>query len=71
MGFAIIKANAIASGGAEDLATVLEMMIIYNYSKYLSSNLYYGHAFGKDVIKNIYAGDKNGDYFFAEFKLKF
>ena len=59
------------SGGAEDLATVLEMMIIYNYSKYFSGNLYYGHAFGKDVIKNIYEGDKNGDYFFAEFKLKF
>ncbi|MDY6972704.1 MAG: alginate export family protein [Thermodesulfobacteriota bacterium] len=59
------------SFGDEDLATVIEMTTIYKFSKNLSGSLYWGHAFGKDVIENIYAGDEEGDYFFAELKIKF
>jgi hypothetical protein len=59
------------SFGDDDLATVIEMMTIYNFSKNLSGSLYWGHAFGKDVIENIYAGDEDGDYFMVEFKMKF
>lgn len=50
------------SGSTADdsLATVCEMMAMY---KFLSGTLYWGHAFGEDVIENIYEGDENGDYF--------
>ena len=59
------------SFGDDDLATVIEMMTIYNFSKNVSGTLYWGHAFGKDVIENIYAGDEDGDYFMVELKMKF
>jgi hypothetical protein len=59
------------SFGDNALATVIEMTTIYNFTKNLSGSLYWGHAFGRDVIDNIYADDKDGDYFFTEFKIKF
>jgi len=59
------------SNGDNDLATVFEVMTVYNFSRFLVGTMYWGHAFGKDVIENIYADDEDGDYFSVEFKLKF
>lgn len=59
------------SNGVDDLATVLEIAPSYTFSKYMSANLYYGHAFGKDVIRRIYGGDSGGDFFSIEFKAQF
>ncbi len=59
------------SFGDDDLATVIEMMTIYNFSANLSGTLYWSHAFGKDVIENIYDGDEDGDYLMVELKMKF
>ena len=59
------------SNGEDDLATVLEIAPSYSFSKYLSANLYYGHAFGKDVVKRIYGSDSGGDFFSIEVKAQF
>jgi hypothetical protein len=53
------------------LATVLDISPSYTLSKHLSASLYYGHAFGKDVIKSIYSADSNGDLFYMELKTQF
>ncbi len=53
------------------LATVMDVSPSYTISKYLSANLYYGHAFGKDVIKSLYNADPGGDLFYVEFKAQF
>ncbi|MBW1887472.1 MAG: alginate export family protein [Deltaproteobacteria bacterium] len=58
------------SSGDDDLALVVEVTGIYNFCRYLSATLYYGHAFGRDVIRNVYAEDEDGDYFFLELTLK-
>jgi hypothetical protein len=59
------------SGNHRDLATVLEIVAGYTFSPNFSANLYYGHAFGKDVIENIYDGDSSGDFFSIEFRAQF
>jgi hypothetical protein len=59
------------SNNMDDLATVLEIAPSYTFSKHFSGNLYYGHAFGKDVIKSVYNSDAGGDLFFIEFKAQF
>ena len=59
------------SNGHDDLATVFEIAPSYTFSKYMSANLYYGHAFGSDVIRSIYSGDSGGDFFSIEFKAQF
>lgn len=53
------------------LATVLDISPSYTLNKYLSANLYYGHAFGGDVIKSIYHNSSNGDLFYVEMKAQF
>ncbi|KPK22689.1 MAG: hypothetical protein AMK69_19270 [Nitrospira bacterium SG8_3] len=59
------------SFGNDDLASVIDVIFNYDFSTNLSGSLYWGHAFGKEVIENIYAGDKDGDYFSVEFKVGF
>ena len=59
------------SNGDDDLATVLDLITSYDFSKFLSGTLYWGHAFGKDVIENIYGDNEDGDYFYAECQIKF
>lgn len=58
------------SGGMTDLGTVFEIVASYKCSKYISVNMYYGHAYGQDVIENIYDGDSSGDYFSVEIRIK-
>jgi hypothetical protein len=55
----------------DDLATVLEIAPSCNFSKYLSANLCYGHAFGKEAIKHICGADSGGDFFSIELKAQF
>jgi hypothetical protein len=59
------------SNNHKGLATVLDISPSYTFSKHLSANLYYGHVFGKDVIKSIYQNNSNGDLFFIEMKVQF
>jgi len=53
------------------LATVLDISPGYTFNKYLSASLYYGHAFGRDVLKSIYKDSAAGDHFYVEFKAQF
>lgn len=59
------------SFGDRDLATVMELTAIAKVWRNLSATSYYGHAFGHDVVDNIYQKDDDGDYFFFELKLAF
>lgn len=56
--------------GKTDLGTVLEVVASYKCSRNISANMYYGHAYGKDVIENVYDGDSSGDYFSVEIQIK-
>ncbi|MBN2706312.1 MAG: alginate export family protein [Deltaproteobacteria bacterium] len=59
------------SFGDRDLATVAELTAMAGLSKNLAATVYYGHAFGKEVIENIYQDDDDGDFFYLELKLAF
>jgi len=59
------------SNNHSGLATVLDISPSYTFSKYLSASLYYGRAFGRDVIKSIYTKSSKGDLFFIELKTQF
>ena len=59
------------SGRMKDLGTVLEIVASYNFNQYVSANMYYGHAYGQEVIKNIYDDDSGGDFFSIEMKAQF
>lgn len=56
------------SNNQKGLATVLDFSPSYTVNRYLSANLYYGHAFGRGVIKSIYKNSANGDLFYLELK---
>ena len=59
------------SGGVDNLATVVDLMATYTVTKNISGTMYWGHAFGGDVIENIYQGDEDGDFFYVEMKVSF
>lgn len=59
------------SGGYDDLGTVIDLVASYTFTKNVSGTMYWGHAFGGDVIENIYQGDEDGDYFYVEMKVSF
>lgn len=59
------------SNNAKGLATILDISPSYTFSRYFSANIYYGHAFGRDVIKRIYSKSSNGDLFYVELKTQF
>lgn len=44
--------------GQRDLFQVLESSISYDWNKYLSFAVYYGHVFGQDVVRAIYQNDE-------------
>lgn len=55
--------------GHRDLFRVIENSISYDWNKYVTLSAYYGHVFGKDVIRAIYAGD-DADFGYLELTLK-
>jgi len=59
------------SFGDSDLAKLIDLMITINVNKYVSLEAYYGHAWGDDVIENIYERDDEADFFMLELRLKF
>ena len=59
------------TGGNSDLAKVLDLTAIYAFNKHLSCNAYYGHAWGGDIIENVYGSDDDGDFFFLELNFTF
>ncbi len=59
------------SGGTKNLGTVLEIAASYNFNRYVSANMYYGHAYGQEVIKSAYDADSGGDFFSMEMKAQF
>ena len=59
------------SFGSTDLGKVLDISVRYDLNKHLNFNACYGHAWGGDVVENIYAKDADADFFFFELGLKF
>ena len=59
------------SFGSTDLAKVLNISVKYDLNKHINLNAYYGHAWGDDVVENIYTKDDDADFFFFELALKF
>lgn len=59
------------SSGARDLATVLELTAMLDLTENIAATAYYGHAFGGDVIENIYPEDKDADFFYLELKVHY
>jgi hypothetical protein len=57
--------------GKENLATVFDLMLVFNFNKHISFNAYYGHVWGDDVIQNVYTRDDDADMFFIEIGLSF
>jgi hypothetical protein len=53
------------------LATILDISPSYTFNKNLSANLYYGHAFRRDVINSIYQKSSDADLFYIEMKAQF
>jgi hypothetical protein len=59
------------SNNHRGLATILDISPSYTFNKYLTASFYYGHAFGRDVIKSIYKNSSNGDLVYMELKAQF
>ena len=59
------------SFGATNLAKVLDLTVAYDINQHINLNAYYAHAWGDDVIENIYSRDDDANFFYFEMKLKF
>lgn len=59
------------SGGFRSLANVWDISADYQLLRSLSTTIYYGHAWGKSVIDNIYPKDPNGQLFYVETNFHF
>jgi alginate export protein len=59
------------SGGKQSLANVLDLSADYQVNRHFSATVYYGHAWGKSVIQNIYPRNSNGQLAFLETNVHF
>jgi hypothetical protein len=59
------------SGGHQGLANVWDLSADYQFTKNFAATLYYGHAWGKGVIANVYPKDPNGQLIFLETNVHF
>ena len=59
------------SGGKSNVGELVDLSFTQTLTKELSWSAYYGHAFGGNVIQNVYQGKKDADYAFVEFNLAF
>ncbi|MGH9493757.1 MAG: alginate export family protein [Candidatus Sulfotelmatobacter sp.] len=59
------------SNGNRGLANVWDVSGDYQFTRMLSANLYYGHAWGRGVISSLYPKDKNGQFVFLETNFHF
>ncbi len=58
------------SGGADDLAWLVDLGIGYDLTKSLNVNAYYAHAFGGDVIRGIFPREE-ADFGYVEVNFRF
>jgi hypothetical protein len=59
------------SGGNQGLANVWDASADYQFTPNFAATLYYGHAWGKGVVENIYPKDQNGQLVFLETNFHF
>lgn len=60
-----------SSSGKSDVGQLVDISFTHTLNKQLSWRFYYGHAFGGDVVKNIYQGKKDIDMIYIDFNLVF
>lgn len=60
-----------ASGGHSDIGQLVDISFMHTYSKQFSWRLYFGHAFGGDVMKSIYSGKSDANNFLVDFNFVF
>jgi hypothetical protein len=59
------------SGGKSNVGELVDLGFTQTLTRELSWSVYYAHAFGGNVIQNVYQGKKDADYAFVEFNLAF
>jgi len=59
------------SNGSRSLANVWDISADYQFTRSLSATLYYGHAWGKSVVKRIYPEDPSGQLVYLETNFHF
>jgi hypothetical protein len=59
------------SGGSSDIGQLIDINFTHNVTREFSWTLYYGHAFGGNVIENIYPKQKDADTAHLDFNLVF
>jgi Alginate export len=59
------------SGGKQGLGNVWDLSADYQVTRNFSAIVYYGHAWGKNVISNIYPKDPNGQFAYLETNFHF
>ncbi len=62
--------SGIPSGGFSELAHLLDVGITVRLHERLTAYAYYGHAFGRDVVKNTFAGE-DADYGYLELTFRY
>lgn len=60
-----------AAGGASDIGQLVDIALTYTYSKQFTARLYFGHAFGGDVLKTLYPGKSDANNFLVDFNMIF
>ncbi len=60
-----------SGGGTRGLANVWDMSADYQFTHMFGATLYYGKAWGKTVIDNIYPKDPNGQLLFLETNFRY
>jgi hypothetical protein len=59
------------SGGQGTVGQLVDVTFTHTLNKYLSWSVYYAHAFGDDVTRNVYQLKNDADYAFVEFTVSF
>jgi len=59
------------SGGSRSLANMWDVSADYQIMRPLGITVYYGHAWGKSVIENLYPKNPNGQFAYLETNLRF
>jgi uncharacterized protein with beta-barrel porin domain len=54
------------SGGSTDLGSVVDLGIDWNVNRSLTLSGYYGHAFGGEVIQNLFPSRSDADFAYLE-----
>lgn len=57
------------ANGRNELLTIVETTLSYDWSASVSTSIYYGHVFGGGVVRSIFAGD-DADFGFLELTLR-